>query len=130
MPSNVGMKPIKPAAHTIVDYLFCTVTALAPTMLGFGGVPATLCYGVAVGYLVFSLLTNTPTAPFRLIPFRVHGMVEIAAGFLLLFVPWLFGFSENVPARAFFAGAGLVTFGVYFLTEWREEPVRQESRLA
>lgn len=122
------MKPITPARHTIVDLLFCAVTAMAPGILGFGGLPANLCFGLAFGYLVFSLLTNTPTSPVRIIPFRVHGAVEIIAGIALLAAPWLFGFADNDRAKWYFVGAGVVTFIVWALTQWREEPVPHRGR--
>lgn len=116
------MKPITPARHTLVDILFCFVTGAAPTLFGFSGLPATLCYGIAVAYLVFALMTNTPTAPVRIIPFRVHGAVEIVTGLALLAAPRLFGFAGVPSAKAYFVGAGIVTFVVFALTQWREEP--------
>ena len=122
------MKPITPARHTIVDLLFCAVTAMAPGIFGFGGFPANLCFVVAFAYLVFSLLTNTPTSPARVIPFRVHGMVEIVAGLALLAAPWMFNFANIDRAKWYFVGAGIVTFIVWSLTQWREEPLVNRGR--
>ena len=124
------MKPLTPARHTVVDVLFCAATALAPSLLGFGGLPATLCYALAGGYFVFAMLTNTPLAPLRIVPFRVHGAVEIVAGLALLAAPWLFGFADVRPAMAYFVGAGVVTFVVFSLTQWREEPKTARATLA
>lgn len=121
------MKPIQPAAHSIIDYLFCGVVALAPSLFNFGGVAQTLCYIIAGGYLLFSLLTNTPAALFRVIPFKVHGAVEIMGSILFLLSPWLFGFADNIPARTFFIAIAVVTFIVYLLTDWHEEPVRRTA---
>ncbi|RYG22690.1 hypothetical protein EON82_16330 [bacterium] len=122
------MKFITPAMHTIVDILFCAFTAAAPRLFDFGGLPATLCYGLAIGYLVFALLTNTPASPIRVIPFRVHGAVEIIAGIALLSAPWLFGFADHDRAKWYFVAAGIVTFVVWALTQWREEPVPHHGR--
>lgn len=126
------MKPITPTVHTIVDVLFCIAMALAPSLLGFSGLPATLCYGIAIGYFVFAMITNTPASPIKLIPFKVHGIVEIIAGVGLIAAPWLFRFEENERARWLFVGAGIVTFIVFMLTQWREVPkaVRTEGQPA
>ena len=124
------MKPLTPSRHTVVDVLFCVAMALSPSVLGFGGTPATLCYAIAGGYFVFAMLTNTPLAPIRLVPFRVHGGVEIVAGLALLAAPWLFGFAAVPTAKWLFVGAGLVTFVVFSLTQWVETPKRVEARLA
>ena len=122
------MKPITPARHTIVDVLFCIAMAAAPSLVGFGGLPATLCYAIAGGYLVFAMLTNTPASPVRVIPFRVHGAVEVVAGLGLLAAPWLFRFDDVVRAKWLFVGAGVVTFVVFSLTQWREEPVERKAQ--
>ena len=122
------MKPITPSIHTVVDVLFCVAMALAPSLLGFGGLPATLCYAVAGSYFVFSMLTNTPVAPIKLVPFRVHGMVEIVAGLGLLGAPWLLHFDNVERAKWLFVGAGVVTFVVFALTQWREAPSGSHAR--
>jgi hypothetical protein len=116
------MKPITPARHTIVDVLFCLAMGAAPAALGFGDLPATLCHGIAIGYFVFAMLTNTPSSPIRIIPFRVHGGAEIVAGLGLLAAPWMFGFADVERAKGLFVGAGIVTFAVFALTRWIEEP--------
>ena len=123
------MKPFSPARHTVVDVLFCIATACAPSVLGFGGLPAIVCYWIAGGYFVFSMLTNTPLAPLRVIPFRVHRGVEIVAGLGLIALPWLLRFQENDRAKWFFVGAGIVTFIVFALTDWREEPKRMKAEV-
>ncbi len=121
------MKPLTPARHTVVDVLFCLAMGAAPPLLGFDGLPATLCYGIAIGYFVFAMLTNTPTAPFRLIPFRVHGGVEIVAGLGLLAAPWILRFQDVERAKWLFVGAGVLTFAVFALTQWIEEPKRARA---
>ena len=126
------MKPITPKSHTVVDVLFCLAMIAAPMALRFGGTPATLCYVIGGGYFVFAMLTNTPIAPVRLIPFRVHGGVEIVAGLGLLAAPWIFGFSDVDVAKWLFVGAGIVTFIVFSLTQWIETPktIRTGHQLA
>ncbi|MBF9238528.1 hypothetical protein I2I05_14070 [Hymenobacter sp. BT683] len=113
------MKPISPTMHGVLDYLVCAFFALAPTLFNLGGAYATACYVLAGGYLVISLLTNMPLGVARVIPFPVHGKLELVSGLVLVASPWLFGFAnENETARNLFAAAGLVFLVVYLLTDW------------
>src|SRR4051812_40548049 len=101
------MKILAPRPHGVVDYLAVVLLALAPSLFGFGGVAATVCYVLAVVQLLMSLVTAYPLGVVKLLPFTIHGGIElITAGFLLL-APWLFGFSAFDAARNFFIVAGV-----------------------
>ena len=105
--------------HGVLDYLTCAFFALAPSLFRLDGAYATICYVLAAGYLVVSLLTNMPLGVARVIPFPVHGKLELVSGLVFVASPWLFGFAEaNETARNLFAGAGLVFLVVYLLTDW------------
>ncbi len=113
------MKPISPTLHGVLDYATCAFFALAPSLFGLHGAYATVCYVLAGGYLVVSLLTNMPLGAVRLLPFPVHGKLELVSGAVFLASPWLFGFAhESETARNLFVAAGAVFLLVYFLTDW------------
>ena len=113
------MKPISPKIHGVLDYATCAFFALAPTLFDLRGPYAIVCYVLAGGYLVISLLTNMPLGAVRVIPFPVHGKLELVSGLVFLASPWLFGFAnDNETARNLFMGAGVVFLIVYFLTDW------------
>ena len=113
------MKAISPTLHGVLDYGTCAFFALAPSLFNLQGTYATVCYILAAGYLVVSLLTNMPLGAVRAIPFPVHGKLELVSGLVLIAAPWLFGFADdNATARNLFAGMGVVFLLVYFLTDW------------
>ena len=113
------MKIISPTVHGVLDYSTCAFFALAPNLFNLHGTYATICYVLAAGYLVVSLLTNMPLGAVRVIPFPVHGKLELVSGLVFIASPWLFGFADNnETARNLFVGAGLVFLVVYFLTDW------------
>ena len=117
------MKLISPTVHGILDYATCAFFALAPTLLALHGPYATVCYLLAGGYLVISLLTNMPLGAVRVLPFPVHGKLELVSGLVFVAAPWLFGFAdENETARNLFVAAGLVFLVVYTLTDWYAQP--------
>ena len=60
-----------------------------------------------------------PLGLVRVVPFPVHGKLELVSGFVFLASPWLFGFADDNPtARNLFIATGLVTLAVFFLTDW------------
>ena len=116
------MKVISPTVHGVLDYLTVAFFALAPTLFGLTGTYATVCYILAGGYLVITLLTDFPLGFLRVLPFPVHGKLELVSGLMFLAAPFLFGFAdENETARNLFMGSGVVFLLVYFLTDWRAQ---------
>ena len=112
------MKPISPTVHGVLDYMTCAFFALAPSLFGLSGAYATVCYVLAGGYLVISLLTAMPLGVVKAIPFWLHGRLELVSGLVFIASPWLFGFAENTTARNLSIGSGIVFLLVYSLTQW------------
>jgi len=115
------MKFITPTLHGVLDYLTCGLFLLAPTLFGFTGTYATVCYILGAGYLGVSLLTNMPLGAVKVLPFWLHGRLELVSGFVFLVSPWLFGFAENGVARIFFMAMGAVFLVVFLCTQWRTQ---------
>lgn len=115
------MNGLSTRAHGALDYIFVAALALAPLLLPLGATAALICYTVAVGHLLVSLLTDYPMGAARVIPFGVHGGIEALLSAFLIASPWLFGFEECFASRAFFVAAGLGLGAVWLLTRYRVE---------
>ncbi len=123
------MKVISPTLHGVLDYGTCAFLALAPTLFNLHGAYATVCYVLAAGYLVISLLTNMPLGAVRTIPFPIHGKLELVSGPVFIASPWLFGFANSSDtARNLFVALGVVFLLVYFLTDWYAQPNTADAR--
>jgi hypothetical protein len=105
-----------------MDYATVALFALAPTLFDFTGPYATVCYVLAAGYLVVTLLTAFPMGVIKMIPFPVHGGLELVSGPMFIAAPYLFGFAQDNPvARNFFMAMGVVFLIVWFLTDWHAQ---------
>lgn len=113
------MKIISPRLHGVLDYLTVLTCLLAPSLFEFSRTPATISYALGVSYLLISLLTDYPLAAKRLIPFSIHGLVELVSAPLLFGAPWLLGFASEERARNFFVALALVTLVVWALTDFK-----------
>jgi hypothetical protein len=118
---------LSPRVHGYIDYLAVGLLALAPTLFNFSGLPAALCYVVAVMQLGMSLLTAYPLGVAKLIPFTIHGTIEVITSVALVIAPFLFGFSDVASARNFFIVSGIGLFLVWAVTNYKiaERPLRR-----
>ena len=108
-------KPITPRLHGVLDYVVVVLFALAPTLFGLAGFAATLAYVLAGVHLLMTLGTAFPLGVARVVPFRLHGVVEMVVGVVLV----LLGFALFAGlARAFYLVVGLVILGVWLLTDY------------
>jgi hypothetical protein len=114
------LKIISLKTHGILDYITVLAFAVAPTLAGFSGVPAYICYALAAIHLSMTVMTNFPSGVIKVIPIRLHKIVETIVGPVLIILPWILGFSEDLAARYFFVAAGAVIIAVGFFTDYLE----------
>ncbi len=109
--------------HGFLDLTTVAVFLLAPFFFGLGGYVAAVAWGLAVVNLLITLLTRFPVGVVKVIPFPIHGLVELVVGVVLvLAMPRFLGASPGSPARTFFLGAGVVILVVWVLMSYRESP--------
>lgn len=116
------MKPISSRAHGVLDYLTVALFALAPTLFGLTGTAATLAYALAAVHLVMTLMTAFPMGVVPVVPFRVHGIVELLVAISLMGIG-MFNFGTETTAGLFYLLVGLVILVVWLLSSYREAPV-------
>jgi hypothetical protein len=113
------MRAIGPLVHGIIDYASVLVLAMAPTLAGFAGKQAMICYALAVVHLLLTLLTRFPLGLFRHVGFPIHGAIELIVGVLLIALPWLANFSAGINSRNFFVSFGFLLLVIWALTDYR-----------
>jgi len=111
------LKVISDTTHGILDYLTVAIFALAPSILGLTGFAALVSYALAVIHLAMTLLTNMPLGVIKIIPMRLHALVEVIVGPILvvaaLVLPTILG-----DRREFFLVMGLVILAVWLLSSY------------
>src|SRR3954469_10518973 len=111
-------RPITPRMHGMLDYPVGVILIAAPWIFGFSDVGgAAVAVPIVVGVLVLgqSLITNYPLSVARLLPLRMHLMMDVVAGLFLAVSPWLFGFADegtNAWLPHLLVGLGLVAAGL------------------
>ena len=92
------MRILSTYIHGILDYIVGVALIMAPSIFGFSelGGPAVLLPRVlGAAAILFSVLTNYEWGVVKVIPMRVHLIVDFLSGTLLAASPWLFGFADE-----------------------------------
>src|SRR4051812_13108102 len=113
------MKLLSPKIHGILDILVTIVLFVAPSVFHFGREASAVSYVLGAVYVVVILATAYQYGLVKLIPFTVHGMVELILAPFLVAMPWLAGFGYDMAGRDFFIVAGIALFIVWFLTDYK-----------
>jgi len=84
--------------HAVIDYLVGILLLVAPYVLGFAdGSPAQIVPQViGAVILLMSLMTAYEFSAAKIIPYKVHLVVDVIASVVLLLSPWLFGFADRI----------------------------------
>ena len=120
------MKIISSEAHAALDYLTVVIFALAPTVIGLSGAAAIISYVLAVVHLSMTLVTDMPFSLVKIVPIKLHAVVESVVGPVLVIGGLLLEFST--PARTFFVVMGVIIFAVWLLSSYAR-PTEQSQGL-
>jgi hypothetical protein len=119
------VKIISDTTHGILDYLTVAIFVLAPSILGLTGFAAFVSYALAAIHLAMTLFTDMPLGAIKVIPMRLHALVEMLVGPVLvvatLVLPTILG-----EKREFFLIMGLVISVVWLLSSYGR-PVADRS---
>lgn len=101
------MRFLGPRVHGFLDYLAAVLFLVAPSVLGFTGLSAGACYGLAVAHLLLAMLTDYPLGIRGAVPFRMHRAVEFVVALLLVVGPWILADAVPLAGRIFFGVMGI-----------------------
>jgi hypothetical protein len=116
------MRVIGPMAHGIIDYAMVIILAVGPSVAGFRGKQALICYALAFVHFMLTVITRFPLGASKSLPFSMHGAIELVVSIMLIILPWLGNFSAGVNSRNFFVAIGFLILIIWALTDYR--PVR------
>lgn len=85
----MNKKPVTPARHGIIDYVFSGIQLTVPSLLGLNDQATKTYKALGTGFLVMNALSDTPVGIKRIISFKGHQQADAAflAGLLLLIFP-------------------------------------------
>ncbi|RZL51007.1 MAG: hypothetical protein EOP00_01505 [Pedobacter sp.] len=113
------MKIISPKFHAILDYVTVIFLIAAPKLFLLSDVASTFCYLLAGVHLLITICTDFSGGLFKVIPLRIHGLIEFFVAFGLAVAAFTY-FRGNMTDHLFFACLGLVIIIVFLLTDYKK----------
>jgi hypothetical protein len=112
--------PFSTFVHGAVEYAAAALFIVAPFLFEFDSDAATaISIVVGVAILVVTASSELPTGLAKVIPVTIHMVLDIVVAAVVIAAPFLFGFSGERGATAFFIVLGilhlLLTIGTRFL---------------
>jgi hypothetical protein len=115
--------PIPAFVHGLLEYVAGALLIAAPFLFGFDSDTATAVAIVAgVLILVVTASSALSTGLIKSIPVQAHVILDYLLAALLIASPFLFGFSDDGTALAFFIVLGVVHLLVTIATRFIREP--------
>jgi hypothetical protein len=104
--------------HGIIDYATVLLLWLSPSLVPFAAFTANFTYALGGVHLLLTLLTKFPLGVIKLIPFPLHGKVELLVSIVLAaFSVYLFTQVGTVDGVYYLVFAGVV-FGLWKVTDY------------
>ena len=107
------------------------VLLLLPFIAGYSDIDAArnVSLAAAIVVLVATLMTDWPLSVVRVIPLRLHGLLDVGLGVLLILAPFLAGFSDDSTLATIIdivLGVGFIAAGL--TTNWAGAHQRAAAR--
>ena len=124
--------PIPAFVHGAIEYLAAVLLIAAPFIFSFEDDTAT-AVSIVVGVVVLIVTASTalPTGLIKSIPVQAHAVIDFLLAAVLIAAPFLFGFSDDGTATAFFIVLGVVhllmTIATRFVGEERPRRTREAA---
>ena len=113
------MKIISSKVHGILDYATVIFLLASPTLFKMEGNLSTITYGLGVVHFCLTILTNFEFGLIKIIPFRIHGLIEVIVALGLASLAFWFYDNANVFGFYFYITLAIVIMIVFILTDFK-----------
>lgn len=118
------MNILNSKSHGILDYIFSLFLLASPTLFQMDGHLSTITYVLGIAHLFITMLTKFEVGVIKLIPFRIHGLIEIVVAVVLVALAFWFKNSAEQPELGWYyylALAGIILI-VFVITDFKTAP--------
>lgn len=110
---------INETLHGILDYVLVIFLVLSPTLFPLSPMVATFTYVLAGVHLILTILTDFKPGIVKLIPFRIHGIIEFVVAVALFGLAFYFGNVGTAADQYFYMSFAIAILLVWLLTNYR-----------
>ena len=121
------MRFISSKTHTVIGLAVGVILLFAAQLFGFATDQVATNVTIAVGLFIIlsELITTSRISPLKLVPMRIHIVLDYVTGIFLAASPWIFGFDEIVWIPHVLVG--ILTVGYAALTDPASEVEKPDT---
>jgi hypothetical protein len=93
--------------HGLLEYGIGVLLIASSSLFSFDSTPRAVGILLGAAVLVLTALSDLPTALVRRLPLDSHIVIDYVVGILLVASPFIFSFSDDAGALAFFVVVGI-----------------------
>lgn len=113
------MKKLSPRVHGILDYFTVLFLLLSPSLFDMQTPGSVFTYVLAIVHLVLTLLTDFPAGVFKVVPLKIHGLIEIIVSIALIAVAVWFRSSGDNASFYYYLIFAVILFIVWATSEYK-----------
>ena len=107
--------------HGVVEYLVGALTIASPFLFSFDSDTATvIAILLGAGIIVLGFVTAAPTGVSRSLPIASHVVLDYVASLFMIVSPFIFGYSDEPAATAYFVVVGVGFLLLTIATKYHE----------
>ena len=115
------MKKLSPRTHGILDYITVVFLLISPTLFKMQSAGMVFTYVLAIVHLILTFSTDFPGGVLKIIPLKIHGLIEIFVVVVLIGTAILFSNSGDNISFYFYLTFAFVLFIVWAITEYEPD---------
>lgn len=115
------MKLLNSKTHGVIDYAVVLFLWLSPTLFGLGRVTSIFTYILGAIHLILTITTNFEFGLIKIIPFKIHGIVELIVSITLFAAAFYLGSLEGDLSRNFYIGFAIAVFLTWLITDYKKD---------
>ena len=113
------MKILSSKAHGILDYLFAAFLLLSPVIFHMEGNMCKVTYALGAVHLLLTVLTAFEVGIIKVIPFRIHGLIELFVSAGLAGLAYYAYYRGNIFGFQYFIALAFTVIIVFILTDFK-----------
>lgn len=124
------MNKLPAGIHGILDYVTVVYFFMAPSLFALTPTVGTISYLLGIIHLLLTLFTKFSLGFKKIIPFRVHGFIELIVAIALILMPLLMGSSLTFYESMFFILTGVAILLVWILSQYKPHAHTEDTETA
>ena len=112
------MKILNSKTHGLIDYLFVVLLWASPTLFHLPEQTSLFTYVLGSIHLLVTVTTDFKFGLIKLLPFKLHGWIELVVSFALIGVAFYLETIEGSLSRNFYFGIAVLVFITWLITDY------------